>query len=54
MELYKPVFKPFDSTKLKLFNISDPVLNRASSSDKEKKPKEKVVAPICGEIILPK
>ena len=45
---------PFDSTKLDLNNINDPVKNRASSSDKEKKAKEKVVAPVCGEITLPK
>ena len=42
------VFVTFDSTKLNLNNINDPVKNRASSSDKKNKPKEKVVAPICG------
>ena len=30
MEPYKAVFLPFDSTKLNLFNINDPVKNRAS------------------------
>ena len=44
----------FDSTKLNLNNINNPVKNRASSSDKERKAKEKVVAPICGKITLPK
>ena len=46
-------FVTFDSTKLNLLNINDAVKNRASSSDK-KKPKETLVAPICGKIILPK
>ena len=44
----------FDSTKLNLNNINNPVKNRASSSDKGGKVKEKVVAPICGVIALPK
>ena len=52
MELYKKFFVLFYSTKLNLNNNNDPFKNRASSSDKEKKPKEKVVAPICGEITL--
>ena len=54
MEPYKTFFVPFDSTKLNLNNINDPVKNIASSSDKGKKAKEKVVAPICGKITLPK
>ena len=53
MEPYKTFFVPFDYTKLDLNSINDPVKNRASSSEKEEK-KEKVVAPICGEITLPK
>ena len=43
-----------DSTQLDLNDINYPVKNRASSSDKGGKTKEKVVAPICGEIKLPK
>ena len=39
MEPYKMFFIPFDSIKLNLNNINDPVKNRASSSDKEKKSK---------------
>ena len=35
-------------------NINDPVKNRSSSSDREKEAKEKVVAPIFGEITLTK
>ena len=54
MEPYKTFFVPFYSTKLNLNNIKDPVKNRASSSDKGKKAKEKVVAPFFGEIALPK
>ena len=46
MEPYKTFFIPFDSTKLNLNNINDPVKNRASSSDKKKKAKSKVVARI--------
>ena len=42
----------FYSTELSLFNRNDIVKNRASSSDKRKKAKEKVVAPIFGEIAL--
>ena len=53
MEPYKKVFVTFDSIKLNLLNIKDPVKNRSSSSGK-KKSKEKVVAPICGKITLPK
>ena len=53
-ELYKTFFLPFDSTKLNLFNINDGVKNRASSSDKKPNAKENGVAPICGEIKLPK
>ena len=45
---------PFDYTKLNLFNINDPVKNRASSSDNKIEAKEKVVAPICGELTFPK
>ena len=47
-------FVPSDSTKLNLFNCSDPVKNRASSIDKGEKAKEKVVAPVCAKITLPK
>ena len=47
MELYKTFFITFDSTKLNLFNINNPVKNRPSSRDKGKK--EKVVVPICGK-----
>ena len=54
MEPYKTFFVPFDSTKLNLNNINGPVKNRASSSDKRNKSKEKIVAPICGNIRLPK
>ena len=54
MEPYKTFFLPFDSTKLNLFNINSRVKNRASSSNKKKYAKDKVVAPICGEITLPK
>ena len=43
MEPYKKCFAPFD-----------PVKNRTSSSDKKKKPNEKFMAPIWGEITLPK
>ena len=43
MEPYKTFFKPLDTVK-----------NRAQSSDKGGKAREKVVAPICGEIKLPK
>ena len=41
MELYKTFFVPFDSTKLKHFNINNPVKSRASSSDKKKKQRRK-------------
>ena len=54
MELHKTFFVPFDSTKLDLNNINYPVGNRASSSDKDKKSKEKVMATICGKTTLPK
>ena len=54
MEPYKTFFVSFDYTKLNLNNINNPVKNRASSSDKGKKSNEKVVAPICGKIKLPK
>ena len=54
MLLYKTFFIPFDFTKLGLNNINDPVKNIASSSDKDRKSKEKVVAPICGKTKLPK
>ena len=37
MELYKTFFITFDSTKLNLFNINNPVKNRPSSRDKGKK-----------------
>ena len=37
-----------------MYNIDDPVKNRASSSDKGGKAKDKVVAPICGKITLTK
>ena len=43
----------YDSTKLDLNNINEPFKNKASSSDK-RKTRDKVVAPICGEITLPK
>ena len=49
----KRFFVPFDSTQLNLNNINYPVKNRASSSDQGGKAKEKVAAPICGEIKLP-
>ena len=52
--MYKTFFVPFDTTKLNLNIIKDTVKNRASSSDKNKKSKEKFVAPICGKISLPK
>ena len=42
MELYK-TFLPFDYTNLNIFNINNPVKNRASSSDKKKSKGE-----ICG------
>ena len=45
---------PFDYTKLNQNNINDTVKNRAPSSNKKKEAKEKFVAPICGEITLPK
>ena len=54
MEPYETFLVPFDSTKLNLFNINNPVKNRASSSDKKIEAKEKFVAPICGKITLPK
>ena len=54
MEPYKKFFVPFDSIKLNLNNINDPDKNRASSSDKGGKSKENYVAPIFGEITLPK
>ena len=54
MEPYKTFFVPFDYTKLDIININNPVKNISSSSDKETKPKEEVVAQICGEITLPK
>ena len=54
MEPYKRFFVRFDSTKLNLKNIKDQVKNRASSRDKVKKAKGGIVAPICGEITLPK
>ena len=54
MEPYKMFFVPFDSIKLNLFNIRDPVKNRASSIDKGEKAKEKFVAPICCNIALTK
>ena len=34
MEPYKTFFVPFDSTKLNIFNINNPIKNRAPSSDK--------------------
>ena len=54
MEPYKKFFVPFYSTKLNLNSINDLVKNRASPSDKGKNAEEKVVAPICVEIALPK
>ena len=54
MDRIKHFFAPLGYTKLNLNNINNPVKNRASSSDKGKKAKEKVVVPICGEITLPK
>ena len=54
MEPYKTFFAPFYFTKLNLLNINDPAKNRASSRDKKKRAKEKVVAPICGIITIPK
>ena len=54
MEPYKTFLVPFHSTKLDLNNINDPFKNRASSIDKKKKQRIKVVTPICGKIILPK
>ena len=53
MEPYKFFFIPFDSIKLNLNNINDPVKNRASSSDK-KNAEDKFVPPICDRITLPK
>ena len=53
MEPYKTFLAPFDSNKSDLNNINDQVKNRASSSEKEKKAKEKVVALICGKTTLP-
>ena len=43
----------FDSTNLNIFNINDPVKNRASSSDKEKS-KGEVCGTIFGKITLSK
>ena len=54
MEPYKTFLVPFDYTMLDLNNINNTVKYIASSSDKGKKAKEKVVAPICGKITLPK
>ena len=54
MERYKTFLVMFDSTKLNLNNMNDPVKNRASSSDKYGKAKETFLAPICGKITLPK
>ena len=54
MEPYKTFFVTFDSTKLDLNNINNTVKNRASSNDIRKKAEEKVVAPICCKITLPK
>ena len=54
MEQYKTFFITFGYTKLNLNNINNPVLKTSSSSDKIKVAKEKVVAPICGEIAFPK
>ena len=54
MKPYKTFFVPFDSTKLDINNINDPVKNRSLSSEKEKKAKEKVVVPICDKTTLPK
>ena len=45
---------PIDFNKLELHNINDPVKYIPSSSDKAWEEKEKVVAPICGKITLPK
>ena len=50
MEPYKTFLVPFDSTKLNLNDINYPVKNRASSSDKEEKEREKFVASTCGKI----
>ena len=52
MEPLTIFFVPFNSTKLYLNNINDPFKNIASSSDKEQKAMEKVVAPVCVEITL--
>ena len=54
MEPYETFLVPFDYNKSELNNINDPVKNRASSSEKEKKANERFVAPICGKITLPK
>ena len=54
LELLKTFFIPLDSTKLNQNHINDLVKNKALSSDKGGGVKEKIVAPICGEIILPK
>ena len=54
MELYKTFFVTYYSTKLDVNNINDTLKNKASSIDKGVIAKEKVVAPICGEITLPK
>ena len=37
-----------------MFNRNDPVKHRKLSGDKGKESREKVVAPICGKITLPK
>ena len=42
MEPYKTFVINFDSTKLNLNNINDPVKNKASSSDKGKKQRRKL------------
>ena len=42
MEPYETFFVPFDSTKLNLNNINNPVKNRASSSERKKKQRRKL------------
>ena len=53
MEPYEKFFVPFDSTKLNLF-IPTIQLKIEHHQVIRKKVKEKVVAPICGKIALPK
>ena len=52
--LWEGYWRSRHGTVQKVFVPFDPVKNRASSSDKKKNAKEKVVAQICGIITLPK